>query len=244
VKAAGPTISFAYDTLNRVCTKTISTTATACSATSSASPTVWFGYDLNGRATSMTDNSAAITAAVLPVPGTPVSYATTTSYDRLNRPVNVSFSPAPASTAPAAGSVTFAHAYNAVNQRVSQTVTDNGWWFYPPAVASTVNYTSNAANQYTAVGAVSPSYNSNGNLTFDGAFVYGYDAENRLTSRVAQQLSETNPRILLRVWFSAWPLTRLASDDARRPRKERGEVKSPPPPARTARTAPGRARAH
>jgi RHS repeat-associated protein len=133
----------------------------------------------------MIDNSAAITAAVLPVPGTPVSYATTTSYDRLNRPVNVSFSPAPASAVPAAGSVTFAHAYNAANQRIRQTVTDNSWWFYPPASASTVGYTSNAANQYTAVGAVTPAYNANGNLTSDGTFSFGYDAENRLTSAIA-----------------------------------------------------------
>jgi RHS repeat-associated protein len=133
----------------------------------------------------MIDNSAAITAAVLPVPGTPVSYATTTSYDRLNRPVNVSFSPAPASTAPAAGSVTFAHAYNAANQRVGQTATDNSWWFYPPASASTVGYASNAANQYTTVGTVTPTYNANGSPIFDGTFTYGYDAENRLTSATA-----------------------------------------------------------
>jgi RHS repeat-associated protein len=179
------TISFAYDTLNRVCTKTVATSATACTATSSGSPTVWYGYDLNGRATSMIDNSAAITAAVLPVPGTPVSYATATSYDRLNRPVNVSFSPAPASAVPAASSVTFAHAYNAANQRVSQTVTDNSWWFYPPATASTVSYTSNAANQYTAVGGVTPNYNGNGSPIFDGTFTFGYDAENRLTSAIA-----------------------------------------------------------
>jgi YD repeat-containing protein len=72
------TISFAYDMLNRLCTKTIATTATACTATSSASPTVWYRYDLNGRTTSMIDNSAAITAAVPPAPGTPVSYTTTT----------------------------------------------------------------------------------------------------------------------------------------------------------------------
>jgi RHS repeat-associated protein len=37
-------------------------------------------------------------------------------------------------------------------------------------------------NQYTAVGAVTPSYDGNGNLTGDGSFGYGYDAENRLTS--------------------------------------------------------------
>jgi YD repeat-containing protein len=186
---ASATISFAYDTLNRRCTKTIATAATACTATSSASPTVWYRYDLNGRATSMIDNSAAITAAVPPAPGTPVSYVTTTSYDRLNRPVNVSFSPAPASTAPAAPSVTFAHAYNGANQRVRQTVTDNSWWLYPGASASTVNYTSNAANQYTAVGTVTPAYNTNGDLTFDGTFIYGYDAENRLTSTVSSSNS-------------------------------------------------------
>ncbi len=37
-------------------------------------------------------------------------------------------------------------------------------------------------NQYTAVGSVSPRYDGNGNLTYDGTFTYCYDAENRLTS--------------------------------------------------------------
>ena len=32
------------------------------------------------------------------------------------------------------------------------------------------------------MGAVTPSYDANGNLTCDGTFTYGYDAENRLTS--------------------------------------------------------------
>jgi hypothetical protein len=43
-------------------------------------------------------------------------------------------------------------------------LTDNSWWNYP-ASASPVNYTSNAANQYTAVGAATPTYDANGNLT-------------------------------------------------------------------------------
>jgi RHS repeat-associated protein len=179
---AGDTISLAYDTLNRLCSKTIATSPTACTATSSASPTVWYGHDLAGRVTGIIDNSAAIVVAVPPAPGTPVSYATTYSYDQLNRPVNVSWNPAPAFTAPAASSVTFTHAYNGANQRISQTVTDNSWWYYPPASPSSVNYVSNAANQYTAVGAVAPGYNANGNLTNDGTFTFGYDAENRLTS--------------------------------------------------------------
>jgi RHS repeat-associated protein len=104
------------------------------------------------------------------------------SYDQLNRPVNASWSPAPTFTAPAASSVAFNHTYNKADQRIGQTVTDNSWFNYPAAVASTVSYAANAANQYTAVGAVSPTYNANGNLTGDGTFSLGYDAENRLIS--------------------------------------------------------------
>jgi RHS repeat-associated protein len=176
---AGDTISFSYDTLNRLCTKTISTSAIACTATSSPSPTVWFGHDLAGRVTTTRENSAAITAAVS---GTPASYAVNYVYDQLNRPVNVNWNPAPIFTAPSASNVTFNHTYNRANQRISQAVTDNSWFNYPAATPSTVNYTANAANQYTAVGAVSPTYNANGNLTSDGTFTFGYDAENRLTS--------------------------------------------------------------
>jgi YD repeat-containing protein len=176
---AGDTISLGYDTLNRLCTKTIAASATACTATSSPSPTVWVGHDLAGRVSSARDNSAAITAAA---PGAPVSYAVNYGYDQLNRPVNAKWSPAPTFTAPAASGVTFNHAYNRVNQRISQTVTDNSWFNYPAATPSTVSYAANPANQYTAVGTVSPAYNANGNLTLDGTFTFGYDAENRLTS--------------------------------------------------------------
>ena len=41
-------------------------------------------------------------------------------------------------------------------------------------------YTTNSADQYSAVGAVAPTHDANGNLTSDGTFTYGYDAENRL----------------------------------------------------------------
>jgi RHS repeat-associated protein len=74
-----------------------------------------------------------------------------------------------------------AYGYDATNRRVSQSATDNSWWFYP-TTGSTVSYTANALNQYTGVGAVIPTYDGNGNLTGDGTFTYGYDAENRLTS--------------------------------------------------------------
>ena len=62
---AGDTIGFAYDTLNRLKTKT----------PPSPAPVVNYSYDLTGRLTSVSDTSAAITAAV-PPSGPSVQYAT------------------------------------------------------------------------------------------------------------------------------------------------------------------------
>lgn len=126
--------------------------------------------------------SAAIPSAVSPT-GTPVAYATNYAYDALNRPTGVSWNPVNTAAVPgAASSVVFAHSYNKANQRIGQSVSDNAWINYPAAAASTVSYTANALNQYTAVGAVTPTYDTNGNLTSDGTYTYGYDAENRLVS--------------------------------------------------------------
>jgi RHS repeat-associated protein len=167
---AGQSIVLTYDTLNRLATKT----------PPAPGAVVTYNYDLANRLKGVSDNSAAITPAV--APGGGASYATTYAYDSLNRPTNVSWTPAPTAAAPTASTVTFAHAYNQANQRAGQTVTDNSWWFYPGPTASTISYTANTVNQYTAVGAVTPTYDGNANLTFDGTFAYGYDAENRLTS--------------------------------------------------------------
>ena len=168
---AGSTIIFTYDTLNRLSTKT----------PPSPAPVVSYGYDLSGRLTGVSDTSAAIVAAA-PPGGSPVQYAATYAYDAMNRPTGVSWTPAPTPAAPTASSVTFGHGYNAANQRIGQTISDNSWVNYPAATASTVSYTANALNQYTAVGAVSPTYDGNANLTSDGTFTLGYDAENRLIS--------------------------------------------------------------
>ncbi|MEJ1968708.1 MAG: hypothetical protein WDN03_08790 [Rhizomicrobium sp.] len=82
---------------------------------------------------------------------------------------------------PPASSVTFGHGYDAGNRRITQTATDTGWWAVPASASSTA-YTANALNQYSAVDAVAPAYDGNGNLTFDGSFAYCYDAESRLTA--------------------------------------------------------------
>ena len=168
---ANQTIAFAYDTLNRLKTKTPPSPAAVVS----------YGYDLAGRLTTIGDTSAAVTAAV-PPSGPSVQYTANYGYDALNRPTAVNWTPAPIAAAPSASRVTFSHAYNKANQRVGQTASDNSWFNYPAATPSTVSYTTNALNQYTAVGAASPSYDGNGNLTSDGIFTLGYDAENRLIS--------------------------------------------------------------
>jgi RHS repeat-associated protein len=163
---ANQTFSFAYDTLNRLITKTPPAPA----------PVVSYRYDSNNRLAGVSDTSAAIVAPT----GAPVAYATSTAYDVRNRPSAITWSPAPAAVTPTL-SVAFTHSYNKANQRSGQSVSDNSWLNYP-APASAVSYTANALNQYTAVGAATPTYDGNGNLTFDGTFTFGYDAENRLTS--------------------------------------------------------------
>jgi RHS repeat-associated protein len=169
---ANATITFTYDTLNRLASKT----------PPSPAPVVTYRYDLLGRLTGASDAGAAIPAAVPPT-GSAVQYATSYAYDALNRLTRVAFDPVPVVTPPSSGAaVTFGHSYNRANQRAGQTTTDNSWWSYPPATPSTVSYTADPLNRYTAVGAVTPTYDGNGNLTSDGTFTLGYDAENRLIS--------------------------------------------------------------
>jgi len=100
VTRGGSTIAYAYDTLNRVCSKTIAATPLACGG-SSGNPTTAYAYDLAGRTTGVSDNSAAI-----PVPsGASASYVTNLTYDAWNDPVTVDWSPAPAQATPSAASV-------------------------------------------------------------------------------------------------------------------------------------------
>ena len=91
---ADQNFTFDYDGLNRLIMKSVP-----------GGQTISYSYDLAGRLTSVGDNSAAIVPAVSPT-GSTVTYATTFTYDALNRPTAVAWDPAPAVTAPAAGAVT------------------------------------------------------------------------------------------------------------------------------------------
>ena len=102
----------------------------------------------------------------------------------MNRLTATSFSPVQPQAPPAAASATFSFGYNAANQRIRQSATDSSFLAYPPATPGTVSYTSNGLDQYTAVGAITPTYDGNGNLASDGSFTYCYDAENRLIAAI------------------------------------------------------------
>jgi len=180
VTRKGDTISFAYDALNRRCTKAIATSPTACTATSSSNPTVWYSYDAMGHVIGTSDNGSSIVA----VSGSPASYETDITYDPLNHPSTVSWNPAPTQATPASESVTDTLDYDRNDRRIGDEATDNSWWSYPAPTASSVSYTANALNQYTAVGSTTPTYDSNGNLTYDGSYTYCYDAQRHLTGIV------------------------------------------------------------
>jgi len=48
------------------------------------------------------------------------------------------------------------------------------------SVTGTIGYNTNNLNQYSSVGAVAPTYDTNGNLAGYGSWSYGYDSKNRL----------------------------------------------------------------
>ena len=174
-------IAFSYDTLNR------RTAMTPPAPT----PAISYSYDLAGRLTGTTSNGPAIVKPVPPSGGT-VQYATTLTYDPLNRPTQVSWDPAATQTAPTQGSVTFTHGYNAANQRVSQGVSDSTWISYPGSASSTT-YTANALNQYTAVGTITPTYDQSGNLAVADTF----DAVPTATAGTTNYVTDPEQRMVL-----------------------------------------------
>lgn len=185
-------IAFSYDTLNR------RTAMTPPAPT----PAVSYAYDLAGRLTSVSSNGPAIVGPVPPSGGT-VQYATTLSYDQLNRPINVSWSPAPTQSTPTASTVTFTYGYNAANQRISEGVSDNTWLSYPSGAGSTA-YTVNALNQYTAVGAITPTYDANGNLAVADTF----DPVPTATAGTVNYVTDPDKRLVLEYDASSGAIVR------------------------------------
>jgi RHS repeat-associated protein len=78
--------------------------------------------------------------------------------------------------------VSFTYAYNKVQQLTSQSVSDNLFVWHSAAAGNTAYGAANNVNQYPTIGGVTQSYNTNGCLTGDGTWTYGYDIENHLLS--------------------------------------------------------------
>ncbi len=78
--------------------------------------------------------------------------------------------------------VTFTHKFNNVGELTGHAASDSQYIWHP-STGGTASYgTANNMNQYPTVGGVSQTYNTNGCLTGDGTWTYGYDTLNHLIS--------------------------------------------------------------
>ncbi len=85
---------------------------------------------------------------------------------------------------------TFGFARNQAGEILARTWSNDAYqWSGLPIGIQT--YTANRLNQYTRVGAVTPSYDANANLTNDGTWSYAYDLDNRLRSAHKTGLAAT-----------------------------------------------------
>ena len=91
-------------------------------------------------------------------------------YDQIDQVTNVLYNASNPDSSPSGATNSVFYVHDSVGNRTS--VTDGG---------SSTSYTPNNLNEYTAVGAVSPTYSTDGNLITYGNWSYAYDSYNRLT---------------------------------------------------------------
>ena len=91
-----------------------------------------------------------------------------------------------------AADVTFTYARNQAREITSNTWTNDAYGWRPPVAANgTKSYTANGQNQYATITGATPGYDANGNLSGDGVWTYGYDADNRLKTATKPGTSAT-----------------------------------------------------
>jgi RHS repeat-associated protein len=103
-------------------------------------------------------------------------------YDPLNRLTKASYSDP---NNPEAGGRVYEYTYDAVGNRLSQTINIDG-------LSATTNYLYDDANRLLEAGSLAYTYDNNGNLLSDGVNTYSYDAANRLVSVTSGQDSVTS----------------------------------------------------
>jgi RHS repeat-associated protein len=103
--------------------------------------------------------------------------------------------------------------YNAAGQAQSRDVSNNLYMFAPlPLYPNT--YSRNPLDQYTQIAGQTPSYDTRGNLTFDGANSFTYDVNNRLTSAPGGTTLAYDPLSRLQQITVSGTSTRLLYDGA------------------------------
>lgn len=205
--ATGEGVTIAYDGFGRITTSTI--------AIDSATRALTYQYDADSNRTRVTHPDTnyvtynydgldradcilmanAATCAVAPAVNKVASYA----YNGIGQRTGFN------------GAVTTSYGYdpvgrlNTLTNNLAASTYNNQWTFgfnpagqinsnsrsndtfaWTGAVNVNRDYTVNGLNQYTAAGPAAFCYDTNGNLTADGASVYLYDVENRLVEKRAQ----------------------------------------------------------
>jgi RHS repeat-associated protein len=148
-----------------------------------------YGYDGLDRLTQITENGATTVIAGLVYDNEGRRYTltrgarvttTTYGYDPVSRLQTLSHNLNNSSTY----SETLTFSYTPANQIATRNLS-NGIYSIGDISKYSITYTPNGLNQYTQITSTTtanPTYDPNGNLTFDGTTTFGYDEENRLTS--------------------------------------------------------------
>ncbi len=164
-----PLVTYSYD---------LAGNRTAKSLENSTSTT--YAYDDANRPTSLVHQSSGTTLASFAYAYNGVNNRTSVTYgsglgdaygyDATDQLTGVQYGATNPAGTPASPQSTQTYAYDAVGNRTS--FTQDG---------ATTGYASNNLNEYTAAGAVAPTYDGNGNLTAITGYTLGYDAQSRLT---------------------------------------------------------------
>lgn len=197
VGRAGLTTTYAYDPLSRV-----------TSVNSSTLGTMSYQYDAAGRMTRLTwpdnfyveydyDYTGAVTAVRELGATSGVGVLAEFGYDDLGRATSLergngadttyyyyghNLSVMSDDVAGSADDRALGFTYNPVGQVLTRTSSNDDYEWGAHAAALSEAYSDNALNQYTAVGAATPTYDARGNMTSDGTTTYGYDSSNRMVS--------------------------------------------------------------
>jgi len=175
-------VGYCYDSLNRMI-KALENDTNCSSATTLAT----YAYDPQSRRTNLTYATTATTS------GAQMQYTSYSPAGDLKTLVEALND---------TNSNTFNWLYTAAHQTNSFDASNTNW-LWRPGTNNSTSYTVNNLNQYPTVGSQTTggtncfgasqglSYDCNGNMTFDGAYTFTYDAENRLLTASKMGLAAT-----------------------------------------------------